>query len=270
MHLNAGKYVAANKWWDNTNWTDSDGFIVDTTPPTIVINLPSIQSSPTFTVSWSGNDQLNGINGGVHSGISYYYVQVKIGNGQWQTLLSHTTSTSYTYNGNNGQTYYFRARAADKAGNIGSYSTPVQTTVQATGASISVSASPTNLSFSTGETDKNITLTVTATGPGSININQIDESKVNPETGTENFLPQQVNQTVASETSINLTKEVHLSDTQRATILATSSKSFNLSLTIEGNDSYGNPVSSSIITPVQVTELPPPSLVINDVTITLP
>ena len=245
-----------------SDWTDSDGFRVDTTPPSVTMqSLSSTQSSTSFSVSWSATDA---------SGISYYDVQVKAGNGQWQSFLVHTSLTSTTFNGTNGQTYQFRARATDIVGNVSSYSAAVQTTVQATGVSLSLSASPSSLSFSTGEENKTVTLTVVATGPGSVNLTRILESRVNSETGTENLPPEIISGTVSSGTSFNVSKVVHLSTAQRAAILSTSSKSFSLSLTIEGTDSYGNPVSSSVTIPVQVTELPPPSLVINDVTITLP
>jgi len=89
-------------------------FKVDTTPPsTEVKELPKVQTSTTFTVSWEGSDAL--------SGIKWYDVQYKKDNRSWTDWLAHTTLTSEQFTGECGHTYYFRCRAQDNAGNWEDY-----------------------------------------------------------------------------------------------------------------------------------------------------
>ncbi len=264
IRVRSGKYIESGPlpYWDYSSWRDSDGFTVDVTPPSVQFQpINSTQSSATFLLSWSGTDV---------SGIAHYDVQYRIGSGQWMNLLVNTTRTSTTFTGNNGQTYQFRIRAEDIVGNVGDYTTPVQTTIQSTGVSISVAADPSGLTFNPGETEKNIALSVTATGPGSVTLNQIQEVRENSEIGTETLSPEFINQTVNSGSTITLNKVVHLSSAQRAIYLSTSTKSFNLTINLSGVDSFGNSISASVIVPVQVSELPASGLVINDVTVTLP
>jgi len=84
---------------------------VDTTKPSSSITALPAFSNATIALSWSGSDAL--------SGISTYDVQVRAGSGgAWTDVLTNTASTSATYNGANGTTYYFRVRARDAAGNL--------------------------------------------------------------------------------------------------------------------------------------------------------
>ena len=66
-------------------------------------------------VSWSGSD--------AHSGIASYDVQYRIGSGgAWTNWLLSTTATSATYlPPTRDETYYFRVRAHDNAGNSEAY-----------------------------------------------------------------------------------------------------------------------------------------------------
>ncbi|HNT77673.1 MAG TPA: Ig-like domain-containing protein [Anaerolineae bacterium] len=86
--------------------------VVDTTAPTSAIStLPETMTNPTFTLTWSGND--NG------TGIATYDVQVRDGaDGTWQNLLVDTTKTTQKFTGQVDHTYYFRCRATDLAGNV--------------------------------------------------------------------------------------------------------------------------------------------------------
>jgi len=90
----------------------------DATPPSAAVNaLPPTQTSNSFTVNWSGNDNHSG-----GSGIWKYDVQVRVNNGNWTNWRTNTTSTSATYTGSPGNTYYFRARAHDMVGHVSEYS----------------------------------------------------------------------------------------------------------------------------------------------------
>jgi hypothetical protein len=77
--------------------------------------LPDVTVNTTFVVSWSGSDNL--------SGIATYDVQYStIDTDVWTDLVIGTTSTSYQVTGaQEGQTYQFRVRATDKAGNAEPY-----------------------------------------------------------------------------------------------------------------------------------------------------
>jgi hypothetical protein len=87
---------------------------VDTTPPTATVDLLTpYQTALTFTVSWSGTDAL--------SGIASFDVQARDGDQPWTDWLTATTALSATFEGLDGHTFYFRARARDVLGNLGSY-----------------------------------------------------------------------------------------------------------------------------------------------------
>ena len=84
---------------------------VDTEPPTSTLDaLPPFTIASAFTVTWSGHDNL--------SGIQYYDVQVRAGDGPWETLVEHTGQTSYPLTGaESGQRYEFRIHAVDNVNN---------------------------------------------------------------------------------------------------------------------------------------------------------
>ncbi len=82
----------------------------DTQRPTASIqSLPAISPSP-VQLRWSGVDEGS-------SGISYYQIQVRVDDGDWQDWLAHTVETSGAYPGVGGHHYAFRVRARDAAGN---------------------------------------------------------------------------------------------------------------------------------------------------------
>jgi uncharacterized repeat protein (TIGR01451 family) len=89
----------------------------DARPPGAQVNaLPPYVTSPgDLAVSWSGSDE--------DSCVLEYDVQVRDGyDGEWTDWLTRTTAVSGTYGlGVDGHTYYFRARARDLYGNLGSY-----------------------------------------------------------------------------------------------------------------------------------------------------
>ncbi len=91
------------------------GLVFDKTPPqSRVANQPTIQQATAFQVTWSGTDNL--------SSIVAYDVQYKSSlSGTWLDWQSNTTATGAIYSGGNGQSYCFRSRAHDRAGNVEPY-----------------------------------------------------------------------------------------------------------------------------------------------------
>lgn len=86
----------------------------DTVPPASeVLPLPIYSNDPDILVRWAGDDGTNG------SGIASYDIQYRLApNGQWTDWLLATSQTQSTYKGDDGNTYEFRARAHDAAGNV--------------------------------------------------------------------------------------------------------------------------------------------------------
>jgi hypothetical protein len=80
---------------------------LDTTPPTTSMTPLPVISPPTFTVSWSGQDD---------SGIEHYLVWVRVDGGEWKPWLE-TASTQGQYTGEAGKSYAFAVWAVDLAGN---------------------------------------------------------------------------------------------------------------------------------------------------------
>ncbi|OQY15000.1 MAG: hypothetical protein B6I33_01660, partial [Propionibacterium sp. 4572_24] len=90
--------------------------IYDATPPTSAATSPYEWFDFDFSVEWSGDDTTVG------SGITYFDVQVKIGDGEWADWITQTTETSAVYTaiyvGEPDATYHFRSRATDNAGHV--------------------------------------------------------------------------------------------------------------------------------------------------------
>jgi uncharacterized repeat protein (TIGR01451 family) len=88
---------------------------LDCLPPVAAVEpLPSFVTDSTFVVTWRGHD--------VWSGIADYDVQYREGfEGDWVNWLTGTLAISATFPGVQGQTYFFRTRARDDAGNTGQF-----------------------------------------------------------------------------------------------------------------------------------------------------
>ena len=85
----------------------------DRSPESSVLPLPVYSNSPEITVRWAGQDQPKG------AGIASYDVQYRVApNGQWVDWQSATSQTQATFDGQDGYTYEYRARARDAAGNL--------------------------------------------------------------------------------------------------------------------------------------------------------
>ena len=98
----------------------TDSIYLDTAPPTTSASSPSSTTSTSFSVSWSGSDAL--------AGVDSYDVQYRVGtSGSWTDWLTGTTDTSAVFGPDNpltverDQTYQFRVRARDFAGNVSTY-----------------------------------------------------------------------------------------------------------------------------------------------------
>lgn len=119
-------YIWAFDWVGN--WTGAGvwNLGIDRTQPTASISVsPMYGDAPfrDFNVWWYADDNL--------SGTAAYDVQYRDGaDGAWTNLVIGTTDTYYHFVGQDGYTYYFRARAYDYAGNIGNYSDETSYTVQ--------------------------------------------------------------------------------------------------------------------------------------------
>jgi hypothetical protein len=88
---------------------------IDTTPPTASMTALAATSSTAIPLAWNGSD--------IHSGVAHFDVEVRVGtSGAWSRIATATTARSITYNAaTRGRTYYFRVRATDKVGNVGSW-----------------------------------------------------------------------------------------------------------------------------------------------------
>jgi len=101
-------------------------FTVDTVlPSSSVLSLDAEQSTTSFAISWTGQDN--------RSGIAGYDIQFRDGEGPWLNWLVDTPLTTTIFRGEDGHAYAFRSRAHDTAGNIEGWSpTPdAQTSVAA-------------------------------------------------------------------------------------------------------------------------------------------
>lgn len=115
----------------------------DTTPPVATVTgLPQFSRSP-FTVSWTGTD-FEGTDPNA-TGIAYYQAQYNVGGGNWVDWITQSTATSAEFAGGaDGQTYQFRVRAIDRAGNVQSWesATITQTRVDTVPPNITMNSLP--------------------------------------------------------------------------------------------------------------------------------
>jgi subtilase family serine protease len=92
-------------------------------PSSQVLELPPRVSTPTFAVSWSGQDDANG------SGVAGYDIYVSINGGAFSPWLLNRTETTAEFEGQEGNVYAFYSVARDHVGNIESAPTGADTTV---------------------------------------------------------------------------------------------------------------------------------------------
>jgi hypothetical protein len=257
-------WVAGNGQLGQTTWTRSNGFVVDSVPPVVAMTSPTSSTSTktAITVSWTGSDPASGITG--------YDVQYQVNGGAWQSLLTGTAFTSTTFSGNNGVTYAFRVRATDRAGNTSAFVQSTATTVNSMGAALSLSASPSNLSFGATDTTEPLSLTLQAAG-GNITVSSIRESRTYALWPQEDGGWESLPLTLAPGIGQTVSRTVTLSLLQRSRALGGSSTgSFGLLLDVKGTDGTGNTVESTVTVPVSVASAPPTTLTLNAVTLEIP
>ncbi|MCK4714697.1 MAG: hypothetical protein KAT35_03920, partial [Candidatus Aenigmarchaeota archaeon] len=100
---------------------------IDTEPPVASIDpLSEYMNTTSFELEWSGTDDL--------SGIEHYEVCINTNGADCTsptTGWDNLSSTSETFTGSHGKTYYFRIRAEDAAENTGTWSSQENTTIDA-------------------------------------------------------------------------------------------------------------------------------------------
>jgi hypothetical protein len=129
-HWNSAFYVYAYDWAGNSTGAGAWNLGIDRTPPSVSVSISQMYGDAPFLDFWvNWWDSYDNL-----SGVASYDVQFRDGaSGAWQSLAANTTDTQTRFVGQNGHTYYFRARARDYAGNLGVYTGgdgDVQHTVQ--------------------------------------------------------------------------------------------------------------------------------------------
>ena len=103
-------------WWPD--WESRDPW-----PPAAQMAPLPTWVGPTFPVQWSGSDTGD-------SDIAFYELEYRDGGGDWVHWLTPTNTLPVTFTeGYGDNTYGFRCRATDNAGNVGEYSGVVSTTM---------------------------------------------------------------------------------------------------------------------------------------------
>jgi hypothetical protein len=120
-----------------------------------VTALPASESSPQFTVAWSGTDAANA------SAISGFTIYVSDNGGPYTAWLTNTPLTSAPFVGQYGHTYSFFSQAMDNAGNVEApHTTPDATTA------VNYPAPTTSGLSTTSATEGTSGLTLTVNGTG--------------------------------------------------------------------------------------------------------
>jgi hypothetical protein len=107
---------AVNQMGVESSYSAVATITVDSSPPAVSISAAPISSSLTFPVSWSGEDAETGI-----ANYTLFYRTGSSAYSQWGVFQSATSATfgqdGLPISTQNGNTYTFRARAVDMAGN---------------------------------------------------------------------------------------------------------------------------------------------------------
>lgn len=92
----------------------------DTTPPQVVFESVSpLQTTLSFTISWSGEDPVGEVTPSGIEGFQLRHSEDKENWNYWPSESEYTsaTTTEYVFEGKDEHTYYFQIKAKDKAGN---------------------------------------------------------------------------------------------------------------------------------------------------------
>ena len=113
---------ATDKAGNTGVYSTSQSTRVDAVAPSASMGTINKYNFPSFTVTWSGSDNL--------SGVASYEVQFREAGGQWFSQSYPASQTSDVVTGGEpGKTYGFRVRAIDNAGNASAFTTEQTTTI---------------------------------------------------------------------------------------------------------------------------------------------
>ncbi|HVO37768.1 MAG TPA: fibronectin type III domain-containing protein [Spirochaetia bacterium] len=242
----------------------SSPFVADFGPAASISSSASpISTKATFTLSWSATP-VAGI------AIDHYDVSYRINGGPLRPWLSRTSLTSASFTGSNGAAYSFQVTATDIAGATGAASNPVSVTVNVLGATLSLTTTPSSLSFGGTDTLETLSLDIGARS-GSVNVTSIMESRVYSSWPREDGGWESLPLSLPSGTDQTINRSVMLSVLQRSKALGGGqSGSFDLILTVRGKDAQQNDVQSSVTIPSAVLSAPPSTLTLNGVSVEVP
>lgn len=198
-------------------------------PSSAVTSLPS-QSPASFTVNWSGSDDVGG------SGIANYDVYVSIDGGDYTVWQSAITTTSGIYTGQAGKSYRFYSVAHDNVGH--DEMAPLTADTQTTVANLPPEVA--NQSFNVAENSAVNTIvgTVEATGSSALNYDIMSGNTGN------NFTIDQTtgNIKVAAGATLNFEGTTTYTLTVQVTDSGSPSKSSTAAMTIHVTDVNEAPV----------------------------
>ena len=217
---------------------------IDAGPPTSSVGpLPPEETSTSFTVTWSGQDDPGG------SGVASYDVYDSVDGGPFTLWQSDTTATSATFTGQVGDTYGFYSVATDNVGDVQATPTSAQATTQlvppVTITSIgTVAPDPRNTPVSTLSVTFSAAVSPSALGPAALSL-------------TDNGNP------VAITSGVTLSLDSGTTyDIDGLAGLTTGEGAYSLTLNAAGiTDLYGNPGSGSASTSWLMDTTPPTSTV---------
>jgi RHS repeat-associated protein len=157
--------------------------LLDTAPPTSRVNaLPSVETTTSFTVTWSGDD-------GAGPGIASFDVFVSQDGGAFAPFVAGTAATSAVFQGATGHTYGFYSLATDNLGIREAAKTSAEATTQVTSGTtcatdvssqVLVTRSGFGYDFTTGRFLQTVTLknsgTSVVTGPLSLVLDNLSSN----------------------------------------------------------------------------------------------
>jgi len=217
---------------------------IDAGPPTSSVGpLPPEETSTSFTVTWSGQDDPGG------SGIAFYNIYVSDDGGPFTLWQSDTTATSATFTGEYGNSYSFYSVATDNVGNVEATPSTAQATTEvlpplAIGSISPIVPNPLNTPVSS------VTVTLSEPAGG-------DGFTASALALTDNGVPIPI----TSAVSISL---VSGSTYTISGLAALTTAEGNYTLTVNAaaiNDQYGNPGTGSVSTSWLMDTTPPTSSV---------
>ena len=136
---------------------------------------------------------------------------------------------------------------------------------------LTLSATPSVLSFSSTENSASLDLRITATDGGTIKITSIREDRDYPSWGSEIGPSETLSLSIFGGTSATLSRSVTLSTLQRSKALGSGTVGgFSLDYTVRGVDTGGTPLEGRISIPVTVHAGLPTSLSVSAVSLELP